>query len=95
MIHIEHENNEKNGRFIIFYENKEAGEMTYTWAGNDKFIIDHTLVSPEFGGKGLAKKLILESIDYARANSLKIIPLCPYAKSVFEKNKEFSDVFYS
>lgn len=95
MVRIEHENNEKNGRFLIFEDDKQAGEMTYTWAGKDKFIIDHTFVDSEFGGRGLAKKLVLEAIAYARSNEIKIIPLCPYAKSVFQRETAYSDVLYS
>ena len=66
--------------------------MTYTWAGDSKFIIDHTEVSPDFNGKGVGKKLVMAAVDYARANNVKIIPLCPFAKSVFDKVEEIRDV---
>ncbi|WP_396022258.1 GNAT family N-acetyltransferase [Chryseobacterium suipulveris] len=66
--------------------------MTYTWAGEDKFIIDHTEVDPKFGGQGLAKQLVLAGAAYAKENNKKVIPLCPYAKSVFEKNQNIQDV---
>ena len=61
MINIEREDAGKKGRFIIYYNNEEAGEMTYTWAGENKFIIDHTGVKEPFEGKGLGKKLGDES----------------------------------
>ena len=69
--------------------------MTYTWAGDSKFIIDHTEVSPDFNGKGVGKKLVIAAVEYARANNLKIIPLCPFAKSVFDKVEEIRDVLFS
>ena len=69
--------------------------MTYTWAGDSKFIIDHTEVSEEFNGKGVGKKLLMATVDYARNNNLKIIPLCPFAKSVFDKTEEIRDVLFS
>ena len=92
MTEIKHHNNEKNGEFEIYYEGEKAGKMTYTWAGEDKFIIDHTEVDPKFGGKGLAKPLVLAGAAYAKENNKKVIPLCPYAKSVFEKNQNIQDV---
>lgn len=30
---IEREDNGKKGRFVIYEDDKEAGEMTFTWAG--------------------------------------------------------------
>lgn len=92
MIKIEREDNGKKGRFILFYENQEAGEMTYVWTGEDKFIIDHTGVKEEFSGKGLAKKLVMAGVEFAKDKKVKIIPLCPYAKSRFDRDPEIRDV---
>ena len=89
---IEHLNETKNGYFIAVDNDIQAGKMTYTWAGSDKFIIDHTEVFPEFEGKGVGKKLVMAAVDYARANDLKILPLCPFAKALFERTKEIQDV---
>jgi len=92
MSNIEREDNGKKGRFIIYENDEFAGEMTYTWAGKTKFIIDHTGVEEKFSGKGLAKQLVTEGVEYARQNEVKIIPLCPYAKRRFEKDKNIRDV---
>nr|WP_294780691.1 GNAT family N-acetyltransferase [uncultured Flavobacterium sp.] len=92
---IQHTNDTKRGAFDAIEDGKEAGKMTYSWAGEDKFIIDHTEVSPDFSGKGVGKKLVLAAVDYARANNVKIIPLCPFAKSVFDKVEEIRDVLSS
>lgn len=92
MTKIEREDDGKKGRFIL-YENEEyAGEMTFTWAGADKFIIDHTGVEEKHGGKGFAKELVMAGVEYARENNVKIIPLCPYAKGRFERDKSIRDV---
>ncbi|GGW73809.1 hypothetical protein DFQ11_1096 [Winogradskyella epiphytica] len=92
MTKIEREDNGKKGRFIIYNDGEFAGEMTFVWSGKDKFIIDHTGVEDKFGGKGLAKELVMAGVDYARKNDLKIIPLCPYAKSRFERDQSINDV---
>ena len=88
-------NDIRKGYFEAIEDGKEAGKMTYTWAGDSKFIIDHTEVSPDFNGKGVGKKLVMAAVDYARANNVKIIPLCPFAKSVFDKTEEIRDVLFS
>lgn len=82
----------EKGCFLIYEENELVGEMTYTWVGDSKFIIDHTEVKDTFGGKGIAKQLVLVGIAFARDKNLKIIPLCPYAKKVFDSNEELNDV---
>jgi predicted GNAT family acetyltransferase len=91
---IERIDDGKKGFFKALIDNKEAGLMTYVWSGPGKFIIDHTEVHEAFAGQGVGKKLVLKAVSYARENHLKIMPLCPYAKSVFDKNKDLSDVLF-
>lgn len=89
---IQQINGESKGFFKAVSNEKEAGKMTYSWAGSDKFIIDHTEVNPDFNGQGVGKKMVLAAVDYARENGLKIIPLCPFAKAMFNKVQELRDV---
>lgn len=91
-MNIKRQDDGKKGAFAAMEENVQAGLMTYTWAGNDKFIIDHTEVDPDFGGQGVGKKMVMAAVEFARENDFKIIPLCPFAKSVFEKVAEIRDV---
>lgn len=80
------------GNFIAEIDKKEAGILEYTWQSQNEFSIDHTEVYDEFRGMSVGKKLVLEAVDYARKNEAKIIPKCPYAKSVFDKTIAFQDV---
>lgn len=89
---IQHINNETKGFFKAVEDEQEAGKMTYSRAGEKKFIIDHTEVNPAFNGRGVGKKMVMAAVEYARENNLKIIPLCPFAKSVFDKVEEIRDV---
>ena len=66
--------------------------MTFVFAGNDKIIIDHTEVNEGNNGKGFGKKMVAKAVEYAREKNIKIIPLCPFAKKVFDKTPEFRDV---
>jgi len=89
---IERINDGNKGFFRALDDKTQAGLMTYSWAGNDKFIIDHTEVDQAYGGKGIGKQMVMAAVEFARENNLKIIPLCPFAKSVFDKVAEIQDV---
>lgn len=92
---IQQINRETKGVFQAIEDGQEAGSMTYSWAGEDKMIIDHTDVNPEFKGRQVGNQLLMAVVEYARANNIKIIPLCPFAKSVFDKKEEIRDVLRS
>lgn len=94
MVKIEHEDNGIKGSFVIYVDNKFAGKIRYLWEGNSKFIINHTGIEKEFTRRGLAKQLILKAIEFARANNLKIVPLCSYAKRIFDNDSSLNDVLY-
>lgn len=89
---VKNEENGAKGAFYIEIENERLGEMTYVKAGDDKIIIDHTEVSEKLKGKGAGLQLVRAAVEMAREKGIKIIPLCPFAKSVFDKKAEFADV---
>lgn len=91
-MNIQHEDNGKKGAFYIDLNDERVGEMTYTWAGESMFIIDHTEVSEKLKGQGAGKKLLEAAVLFARKMRVKILPLCPFAKSVFDKTPEYEDV---
>ncbi|WP_333876562.1 GNAT family N-acetyltransferase [Flavobacterium sp.] len=80
------------GFFYIEVDGKQEALMTFVFSGDDKIIIDHTEVNPGNEGKGFGKKMVTKAVEYAREHHIKIIPLCPFAKSVFDKVSEFRDV---
>jgi predicted GNAT family acetyltransferase len=84
--------NGSKGYFYVSVDGKQEGKMTFVFAGNDKIIIDHTEVNPGNNGKGYGKKMVAKAVEYAREKNIKIIPLCPFAKKVFDKTPEFRDV---
>ena len=92
MLEVKQTNRETKGEFIATFDETKAGEMTYSWAGADKIIIDHTEVEPAYNGKGVGKEMVYKAVEFARENNLKIIPLCPFATATFKKNEEIRDV---
>ena len=89
---IKHTHNDKHGEFYYEVDDKKLAEMGYTMAGPNKMIIDHTEVDDSLKGQGIGKKLQAQLVDYVRERHIKVIPLCPFAKAMFEKVKEWQDV---
>ena len=89
---VKQRDNGAKGAFYIEQDNAEVATLSYVWAGKDKIIIDETLVNDVLKGKGAGKLMVTKAVEFARTKGIKIIPLCPFAKSVFEKVKEFNDV---
>jgi len=89
---IELEYNDQKGTFYLKVDDKIEAKMTFVFAGTTQIIIDHTEVNPGNNGKGFGKKMILKAVEFARENGITILPLCPFAKSVFDKTPEYKDV---
>ena len=91
MLPIRHERSDHRGAFVVERDGKRLAEMTYTVAGS-RVIIDHTTVDDALRGTGAGKQLVEAAVLWARAESIKLMPLCPYAKSVFDKTPAYADV---
>ena len=101
MITIQHQETEKNGIFEAWMrateegactEPVQVGEMTYSRPTPERMIIDHTRVFEGFEGKGIARQMVLAAVDFARANTPKITPVCSYAQKVLTRTDEYKDV---
>lgn len=82
----------KKGEFYISDHRHHLAEMTYTWAGDGILIIDHTLVDETLRGQGVGHQLLNDVVQLAREKQVKIIPLCPFAKSVFDRDLSLHDL---
>ncbi|WP_395078346.1 GNAT family N-acetyltransferase [Gracilimonas sp.] len=91
-MNIQHQESDSKGEFFMEDNGTRIAEMTYSKAGSDKIIIDHTEVTDEGRGKGLGKQLVKRGVEFARENELTVLPLCPFAKSIIQKTPEFQDV---
>lgn len=89
---VQHRDSGTKGAFFIEQNGRQLAEMTYVWAGKERIIIDHTEVSDELRGQGTGKQLVAAAVDFARERAIKILPLCPFAKSVIGRVPEFQDV---
>jgi predicted GNAT family acetyltransferase len=88
---IEHEQQGHRGAFFVEEEGKRLAELTYTVAGS-RVILDHTDIDDSLRGTGTGRKLVAAAVDWAREEEVRLLPLCPFARSVFDKTPEFGDV---
>ena len=92
---IQQHDNGNKGAFFVEIDGEQLAEMTYTYAGPNKIIIDHTEVSDKLKGQGIGYKLVEASVEFMRSKNLKAIPLCPFANAVFKKKGEaYADVLF-
>lgn len=80
------------GMFYVGDASEPKAAMVYRTDAHDNIIIEHTEVSDELRGKNVGYQMVNTAVEYARQHNVKILPLCPFAKSVFDKKPELEDV---
>lgn len=88
---VEREDGASKGRYHLVIDGVEA-EMTYSRAGAQLIIIDHTDVPAALRGRKVGERLVRQAIEDARRDGVSIIPLCPFAKAQIERHPEWQDV---
>ncbi|MBQ7680257.1 MAG: GNAT family N-acetyltransferase [Butyrivibrio sp.] len=73
--------NESECRSIAYDGDAEIGECCYR-AADDTWTIVHTGVSPAYGGKGIAKRLVFRVTEEAERRKKQLVPVCSYAAKV-------------
>ena len=68
-------------RALVTYQ-RSPGRITFL----------HTEVPPSLEGQGLAAKLVRVALEFARAQNLQVVPLCPYVSSFIRKHTEYQDL---
>jgi len=79
--------------FVIHMDGGQVGEITYAPSGEDAWVVNHTYVSPAYRGRDIARRLLDQVVEEARAQNKRIIPLCSYAAVQFRRNPNYSDVW--
>jgi uncharacterized protein len=80
------------GAFVIERDGRRLATMTYTVAGDDLVIIDHTDVDASLGGTGAGNALVAAAVAWARDSDRRVLPLCPFARSMFDRTPEYADI---
>lgn len=91
-MNIQHKSGETKGEFYLEINAEVKAKMTYSKLGNTQIIIDHTEVDDELRGENAGKALVEAGVEHARKNNLKVIPLCPFAKAMIQRDESLQDV---
>lgn len=92
---IEQEETQGSGSLFVKDKDKKVAEMTYSYKTGQRIVIEHTFVDPMLRGEGMGRALLEFIIDKARREHLLIVPLCSFARSVFERDPSLQDVLSS
>lgn len=83
---------EKSGKAVAISNGDQVGEMWYTKSSPKFIIINHTEVDKNQRNEGIGRKLLDIIVEKARNENFKILPLCPFAKKIFEEDSDIQDV---
>jgi len=88
---IQREDRASGGRWYVVVDDHPA-ETTFSRASARLVIIDHTEVPDALRGRGVGQALVARAVADARAEGYRILPLCPFARSQFDRHPEWRDV---
>jgi predicted GNAT family acetyltransferase len=87
---LEVTHNPAASRFEAYVEG-ELCRADYRMAG-DVMRIVHSEVPHRLEGRGLAGQVVRAALDHARANGLKVVPVCGYVRAYMRRHRETHDL---
>ena len=87
-LEVTQNSNEK--RFETWIDGK-LSKLDYIEDGKN-FVITHVGVQPELRGQGIAGKIVQVGLEYAKARSLRVVPMCSYAAAYIRRHPEYAEL---
>ena len=87
---LEVTHNEASRTFEVWIDGR-LSKLDYIQEGKN-FVITHVCVYPEHRGQGVAGKIVEAGLQYARENSLRVIPMCSYAAAYIRRNPKHMEL---
>jgi predicted GNAT family acetyltransferase len=84
-------NNVEDGCYEGVLEGKRAGAIVYKRFG-DRVVIRHTVIEPQFRGRGLGTTLVRAFLDELRAGGNKLTNYCGFVADYISDNPEYRDI---
>lgn len=85
---VVHESEKK--RFAVYTEGKTA-VLKYRLA-EDEVVFTHTGVPPALEGRGIGSRLVRAGLDWARAEGVRVVPMCSFVTRYIERHPEYADL---
>ena len=87
---LEVTHNEANRTFEVWIDG-HLSKLDYIRDGKN-FVITHVGVYPEHRGQGVAGKIVDAALQYAKVNSLRVVPMCSYAAAYIRRNPAYVEL---
>ncbi|MBN2174361.1 MAG: N-acetyltransferase [Bacteroidales bacterium] len=78
-----------NNKFFMIVDGMES-HLEYEMHGEKTVVFYHTYVPETLRGKGLARQIIREGLDWAKQNNYRIIPSCSAVRTFILRNPEYT-----
>lgn len=78
-------------RYELVVDGAVAGEIRYRLEPG-VIILDHTVVAPEFEGRGLGGRLVAGALEDIRARGLRPVPVCSFVAWYLRRHPLDSDI---
>lgn len=82
--------NPAENRFEAWIEGQLA-KLDYMEDG-DTIVMTHVGVPVEYRGHGLAGRITQSALEYAKAKSLRVIPMCSYVAAYIRRNPQYVEL---
>ena len=87
---LEITHNPANNTFEVWIDG-QLSKLDYIQDAKN-FVIAHVGVYPEHRGQGVAGKIVEAALQYARQNSLRVVPMCSYAAAYIRRNPQHMEL---
>jgi uncharacterized protein len=57
-----------------------------------RVVFTHTVVNPEFEGRGIGSRLAKHVIEDVRSRGLRITPVCPFIRAYLRRHHEYDSI---
>jgi len=72
-------------------EQGETGFLTYELR-DGAIVFTHTIVPQALEGRGIGSRIVKAGLDHARAEGLKVVPLCSFVRSYIGRHADYQDL---
>lgn len=83
---------ELNGvhEFVLRIDGERQGFLEFTRPDAGVMRIDYVEVDPSLRGTGLGRQLVEKAVAFAQQNTLRVVPICSYARAVIQRDATLS-----
>lgn len=83
--------NDETSRYEASIDGRTAGFAQFRLDGSS-VVFPHTVVDPEFEGRGVGSAIVRRSLDEAREQGRTVVPACSFYASWIERHPEYADL---